>query len=96
MTLATSVWRAMAGNPVQFVLSRWPWRSLAYVVTSVAVVSVAWLAVLPLLLFPPLLLLVGIPIGTLERHRLGFMDPVAVPTRTPPRPRAAGHGCGGG
>ncbi|WP_432843980.1 sensor domain-containing protein [Dactylosporangium sp. CA-092794] len=34
---------------------------------------------MPLLLFPPLLLLVGIPIGALERHRLGFMEPPAVP-----------------
>ena len=51
--MATSVWRAMASNPVRFVLSRWPWRSLAYVVSSVAVISIVWLAVLPLLLFPP-------------------------------------------
>src|SRR6476469_5993161 len=69
----------MAGNPVRFVLSRWPWRSLAYVVSSVAVISIAWLAIMPLLLFPPLLLLVGIPIGALERRRLRFMEPLAVP-----------------
>jgi signal transduction histidine kinase len=84
--VTTSVWRAMAGNPVQFVMSRWLWRSLAYVVSSVAVISIAWLAVLPLLLFPPLLLLVGIPIGALERHRLGFMEPLAVPDPHPPAP----------
>ncbi len=84
--MATSVWRAMAGNPVRFVLSRWPWRSLAYVVSSVAVISIAWLAVLPLLLFPPLLLLVGIPIGALERHRLGFMEPLAVRDPHAPAP----------
>src|ERR687884_312542 len=60
----------MAGNPVRFVLSRWPWRSLAYVVSSVAVISIVWLAVLPLLLFPPLLLLVGMPIGAWVRLRL--------------------------
>src|SRR3954454_22456754 len=79
VTVATSVWRAMAGNPVRFVRSRWPWRSLAYVVSSVAVTSIAWLAILPLLLFPPLLLLVGIPIGAVERQRLGVMDPLAIP-----------------
>src|SRR3954470_9484671 len=78
----------MAGNPVRFVLSRWPWCSLAYVVSSVAVISIAWLAVLPLLLFPPLLLLVGIPIGALERHRLGLMEPLAV--RDPPAPAPPG------
>ena len=69
--MATSVWRAMAGNPVRFVLSLWPWRSLAYVVSSVTVISIAWLTIMPLLL------LVGIPIGALERHRLGFMEPLA-------------------
>lgn len=69
--MATSVWQAMTGSPVRFARSGWPWRSLAFVVSSVAVSSIAWLAVLPLLLFPPLLLLVGIPIGALERHRLG-------------------------
>lgn len=84
--MVTSVWRAMAGNPVRFVLSRWPWRSLAYVVSSVAVISIAWLAIAPLLLFPPLLLLVGIPIGALERHRLGFMEPMAVPDPHAPAP----------
>ena len=35
----------MAGNPVRFVLSRWPWRSLAYVVSSVAVISIAVIVV---------------------------------------------------
>lgn len=84
--MATSVWRAMAGNPIRFVLSRWPWRSLAYVVSSLAVISVGWLAVVPLLLFPPLLLLVGIPTGALERRRLGFMEPTAVPDPHAPAP----------
>jgi signal transduction histidine kinase len=84
--VATSAWRAMAGNPVRFVLSRWPWRSLAYVVSSVAVISIAWLAVMPLLLFPPLLLLAGIPIGALERHRLGLMGPLAVRDPHAPAP----------
>src|SRR6185437_10367881 len=80
VTVAMIVWRAMAGNPVRFVLSRWPWRSLAYVVSGVAVISIAWLAIMPLLL------LVGIPIGALERHRLGFMEPLAVPDPHAPAP----------
>ena len=84
--MATSVWRAMAGSPVRFVVSRWPWRSLAYVVTSVVVISVAWLAVLPLLLFPPVLVLAGVPVGVLERYRLGLMEPVAVPDPHAPSP----------
>ncbi len=84
--MATSVWQAMTGSPVRFARSGWPWRSLAFVVSSVAVSSIAWLAVLPLLLFPPLLLLVGIPIGALERHRLGLMEPRAVPDPHAPAP----------
>ena len=84
--MATSVWGAMAANPVRFVLSPWPWRSLAYVVSSVAVISIAWLAMVPLLLFPPLLMLVGIPIGALERHRLRLLEPVAVPDPHAPAP----------
>ncbi|MFI5907784.1 sensor domain-containing protein [Dactylosporangium sp. NPDC051541] len=84
--MPTSVWRAMAGNPVRFLRSRWPWRSLAYVFSSVAVTAIVWLAVLPLLLFPPLLLFVGIPIGALERLRLGFMEPEAVRDPHAPAP----------
>lgn len=84
--MATSVWWAMAGNPIRFVLSRWPWRSLAYVVSSLAVTSIGWLAIVPLLLFPPLLLLVGLPIGALERRRLGLMEPTAVPDPHAPAP----------
>jgi hypothetical protein len=45
------------------------------VVSSVAVISIAWLA--------NMLLLVGIPIGPLERHRLGSMKPLAVPDPHP-------------
>jgi signal transduction histidine kinase len=52
----------------------------------VAVISIAWLAIVPLLLFPPLLLLVGIPIGALERLRLGFMEPRPVPDPHAPAP----------
>ncbi|GAA2697537.1 sensor histidine kinase [Actinoplanes palleronii] len=84
--MAASVWQAMAGHPVRFVRSRWPWRSLAYVVSSLPVIAIGWLAVLPLLLFPPLLLLAGPPIGALERHRLALMDPVAIPDPHPPAP----------
>lgn len=88
MTMSSSVWRATAGNPVRFLLSRWPWRSLAYVGTSVAVASAAWLVIVPLLLFPPLPLLLGMPIGALERHRLRILDPV--PVRDPHAPAPAG------
>src|SRR4051794_5995989 len=86
MTMAASVWWAMAGNPVRFLLSRWPWRSLAYVVSSVAVAAIAWPALVPLLLFPPLLVLVGIPVGALERYRLRLLEPVALRDPHAPAP----------
>ena len=66
----TSLWRALAGNPVRFLRSSWPWRSVAHVVSTVAVASAVWGVALALLLFPPALLFVGVPIGALERRRL--------------------------
>ena len=84
--MATSVWRAMEGNPVRFLLSWWPWRSLAYVAGTVVVAPVAWCAVALLLLFPPLLPLAGIPIGALERRRLRVLEPVALRSPHPPAP----------
>src|SRR5262245_777064 len=77
MNVAASVWRAMAGSPHRFLLSAWPWRSLLYVASTAAVGLVAWAAVIPLLLFPPALLLVGVPIGALERRRLRLVSPHA-------------------
>ncbi|WP_405102085.1 sensor histidine kinase [Micromonospora sp. NBC_01412] len=78
MNVAASVWRAIAGNPLGFLRSSWPWRSLAYVASTVAVAGAAWVAVLALLLFPPLLLLIGMPIGALERHRLRLLTSAQV------------------
>jgi signal transduction histidine kinase len=70
LTVTGSMWRAMAGRPVAFLRSPWPWRSVLYIVGSAAVAGAAWV-VLPLLLaFPPLLLLAGVPIGSIERQRL--------------------------
>lgn len=65
-----SIWRAMAGNPGRFLLSSWPWRSLAYLLSTIVVAATVWVAVLPVLLFPPALVLTGLPVGALERRRL--------------------------
>ncbi|MDT3439142.1 sensor histidine kinase [Pseudofrankia sp. BMG5.37] len=86
--MAASVWRAMAGSPVRFLVSTWPWRSLAYVGSTVAVSLGAWVAVVPLLLFPPSLPLIGVPIGALERHRLRLL--ASDPLRGPHRPISGG------
>ncbi|MEV0975122.1 sensor histidine kinase [Microtetraspora glauca] len=81
MTHSGSVWRAVAGNPFRFLLSRWPWRCLAYLLGTVVLAPAAWLAMLPLAAFPPTLVLAGVPIGALERRRLGLFE--RAPMRSP-------------
>jgi hypothetical protein len=79
VAVTTGLWRAMAGNPLRFLTSRWPWRGLLYAVGTVVVAAV----LVPLLLFPPLLLLAGVPVGAVERRRLGLLKPA------PPDPHTA-------
>jgi signal transduction histidine kinase len=88
MNVTVGVWRAMASRPHRFLLSSCPWRSLAYVGSAAMVGLAAWAALAPLLLFPPSLLLAGVPIGALERLRLGIMS--ADPPRDPHLPVAGG------
>ena len=84
--MKASVWAAMAGNPVRFLLSGWPWRCLAYVSGTVLVAAAAWSSVL---VFPPGLVLVGVPVGALERWRLRLVDPLPAPSpHTPAGPGA--------
>ncbi|GAA1546287.1 sensor histidine kinase [Actinomadura kijaniata] len=101
MNGAATVWRAMAGNPLRFVFSSWPWRSLAYVVTG-PVAAAVWLVLVEVLLaggvlLTPLViglgLLAGVPLSAVgfaavERRRLRLMDrrPAPSPHRDPPRP----------
>ena len=73
MANSDSVWRAMVGSPFRFFLSSWPWRSLAYLFSTVMVATTVWFALLPALLFPPALVLAGLPVGALERHRLTLL-----------------------
>jgi signal transduction histidine kinase len=82
------VWAAMAGNPVRFLLSGWPWRCLAYICGTVAFAAAAWSSVL---VFPPGLVLLGVPVGALERWRLRLVDPLpATSPHTQARPGAGG------
>ncbi len=83
MASGGSVWRAMAGNPLRFVLSRWPWRCLAYLAGTVAVALAVCGVLLAGVLFPPALVLVGVPVGAVERWRLRLLD------RAPASPHAA-------
>lgn len=70
----SSVWRAMAGNPLRFVLSLWPWRCLAYLFSTVVLAVAVWGTLLAGLLFPPALVLIGVPVGVVERWRLRLLD----------------------
>ncbi|GAA2420381.1 sensor histidine kinase [Actinomadura vinacea] len=95
------VWRALAGNPLRFLLSSWPWRSLAYIVTGPLVAAV-WLAVAAALIFAGILLaplviglvlLALVPVSAVgyaavERRRARWLDPRPAPTphRVPIRP----------
>ncbi|MDL4772115.1 sensor histidine kinase [Actinomadura xylanilytica] len=82
-----TVWRAMAGNPLRFLFSAWPWRALVYVVTGPVVGTVWLLTAILLVIVGTLLIPVGIGIALLlcvplsaiafaavERRRLGLMD----------------------
>lgn len=69
----------MAGNPLRFLFSAWPWRCMAYLASATIVASAAWWMVLVGMLFPPVLVLYGIPVGAAERLRLRLVDPRPVP-----------------
>ncbi|MGI5167543.1 sensor histidine kinase [Spirillospora sp. CA-253888] len=95
-----TVWRAMAGNPLRFVFSSWPWRSLLYVATGPLVgalwaVLVVALAISGVVLTPVVVglgLLAGVPLSAVgfaavERRRMRLMDrrPAPSPHRPPAR-----------
>ncbi|MFG2005860.1 sensor histidine kinase [Spirillospora sp. NPDC048911] len=96
-----TIWRAMAGNPLRFLLSSWPWRSIAYVVTGppiaagwiavVLVVGAAGVALTPLVVGLGLLAFVpltAVGLAAVERRRLRWLDarPAPSPHREPAAP----------
>jgi signal transduction histidine kinase len=93
---AQTPWQALGSHPIRLLVSPWPWRSLAYLLTS-APVALMWLvstAVLAgaglagalVVVGLPLLAgagLAGMPLGMVERARLRLMQPT--------RPAASPH-----
>lgn len=79
------LWRVMAGSPRRFLLSRWPWRCLAYLSTSVLIGLVLLVLLALTALFPPAWVLASLPVGALERRRLRLVGraPVDSPHATP-------------
>ncbi|KOG86382.1 histidine kinase, partial [Streptomyces varsoviensis] len=83
MPVSVSVWQAMRRSPRRFLLSLWPWRCWAYVLSGTvvgvgALSALAFLAVLGVLfsvigvglVLLVLAALAGIPVGAVERRRL--------------------------
>lgn len=82
-----SVWAALGGNPWRFLTSRWPWRSLAYLGTTVlvglasivALFVVIGVGVLTIVVVVGLFILGFVPrfagwLAVLERRRLSLMQ----------------------
>jgi signal transduction histidine kinase len=86
MTAETNVWAALGGNPVRFLASSWPWRSVAYLASG-ALVGLLTLAGFLVLVGVGLVTavvvvgffvlgavpLLGVAVGGLERRRLPLM-----------------------
>lgn len=73
---------ALRRHPVTLAFTSWPWRSLAYVL-STPLVAAVWL-----LSCWPLLPLAGVPLGHLERHRLRLLDRTPIPNPHAPATQA--------
>ncbi|AIY19014.1 sensor histidine kinase [Pimelobacter simplex] len=105
MSRPESAWSALRGNPVRFLLSSWPWRSLAYL-AGTAAVGFALLGVLLALLMAGALtavvvvgfVLIGaipvlcVAVLGLERRRLRVVQPDAPALGAPRPPVADGRG----
>ncbi|NUT33767.1 MAG: sensor histidine kinase [Hamadaea sp.] len=102
---ARTAWQALAQRPLRFLTSAWPWRSLAYLISGVAVGVVTGLLMLGLAAAGVLLLLVivgvvllvllalsGIYVARFERWRLRLvdLDPAEDPHRRPDKPGVRG------
>jgi signal transduction histidine kinase len=80
---ATSAWDALTGDPRRFLLSAWPWRAFAYLFTSAFVGYLWWAATIVLLFVPAaglLVLLSGVWLAAIERHRLRLVDSAPAPS----------------
>ncbi|MFC9464758.1 sensor histidine kinase [Streptomyces coelicoflavus] len=96
-----TVWQALSARG--YLLSPWPWRAVAYLVTGavagavtlvglVAALAVGGVLAVVLVGLPLLVLtaLAGIPVARMERHRLRLIDRVPAPGRPLRQPPATG------
>ncbi|MGW5668224.1 sensor histidine kinase [Micromonospora sp. NPDC003776] len=88
--MSSDAWSAVRGKPWRFLVSAWPWRSLAYLLSSVplgigvllVLVAVIGLGLLTAVIVAGLLLLASVPLVTtviaeIERARLRLVLPQA-------------------
>ncbi|MFJ8039108.1 sensor histidine kinase [Kitasatospora sp. NPDC096147] len=102
MTVRTA-WQAITRNPVHFLGSSWPWRSLGYLVSGVLTGAATGVVLFALVLGGAMLAiglvgfgllfaagLSGVVVARLERWRLRLvdLDPAPDPHRAPDRPGA--------
>lgn len=89
---SVAVWDELKRRPVRFLVSWWPWRCWAYLLSGTLLGFVLLLTLAALLLLGlglsivgvGVLLLaasvvVGVPVGALERQRLRWVDPTPLP-----------------
>lgn len=95
-----TAWQALDQQPLRFLATSWPWRSLMSLLTGallgvglVGVVGIGtsglvlggpWVAAATAVLLVAVVCVAGQPLAALERARLRLVDTVPVPT--PPRP----------
>ncbi|MCR1786025.1 sensor domain-containing protein [Nocardioides carbamazepini] len=103
MSRPESAWSALRGNPVRFLLSSWPWRSLAYLASSAVVGLTVLMVLLGLLLTGAVtavlvvgflligaIPLVAVAVLALERRRIRLVQPGVVPLGEPRPPVVGG------
>ncbi|WP_412538931.1 sensor domain-containing protein [Longispora sp. K20-0274] len=103
--MTRTAWQALTGNPVRFLASSWPWRSLAYLLSGVLVGAATTATLIALLVggiaFAPAvvglvllfaILLSGLVVGRFERWRMLLvdLDRAPDPHRAPDRPGLRG------
>ncbi len=79
---ATTPGLALRRHPAKLLFTPWPWRSLAYLL-STPLVAAVWLGSCW-----PLLTLAGVPLGHVERRRLRLLDHTPIPNPHAPAPSA--------
>lgn len=73
---------ALRRHPGRLLFTSWPWRCLAFLLSTPLVAAVWLVSCWPLLTFA------GVPLGHLERHRLRLLDLAPIPNPHVPGPRA--------